>query len=197
MKLRATHLTLVLLAALGGCATQPPALDHFTVLRRVDHFAPPAPAPAVFAPVVHLTEPPRPAPPPVMVTEILRVRGTLGFSFGGVRTDDLDAVDALASRIKALPGLQRVTVTGYADSIGTDRENSLISFRRALFVKALLIARGVPADKIEVSAAGATDFVVDPAACRGGLHARVVCQAPNRRVEVLAVGSVNRLVPGR
>jgi len=90
-----------------------------------------------------------------------------------------------------------ITVTGYADSIGSPLANRRLSLRRALAVKALLIARGVPVDHINVVGAGADDFLVPPSSCRGSLHAQSVCQAPNRRVEIRLSGTVDVLEPGK
>lgn len=194
-----TFLTTALLTAgllLGGCATVPD-LSHFVVLRTAPQTVPaPPPAPVN---LVRRGPPPAPAPAPVLVSRTVSEHLTVGFPFGGFRPQDstLAVLDALAQKIKALPVLEAVQITGYADSIGTPRDNGILSLWRALAVKALLIARGVPKDKITAMGAGATDFVVSPALCRGNLHARAACQAPNRRVEITVTWAVQILVPGR
>jgi len=190
------------LAILGGCAA-PVNLDHFVVLHPVSQAAGPtvaaSPSPETTAPVnlIRRGPPPAPAPAPVLVDESAYLRQSVQFPFGGFSPQSSGPFDQIAQQALRLHTLKSVTITGYADSIGTPAENQRIALRRALVVKALLIARGVPADKIVVHSAGASDFLVSPAACRGSLHAREVCQAPNRRVVVEVQGSVQALIPGR
>lgn len=59
-------------------------------------------------------------------------------------------------RALALHPQSRLLVLGYADGIGADQYNLLLSFRRAKAVAALLEAERVPASRIAVRAAGST-----------------------------------------
>lgn len=182
-------------STLAGCAS-PIDLSQFTPLSRLTAFDPAA-RPMAAVNLVRRGLPPAPAPGPVWVSQTASVLSVVGFPFGGVRASDLAPIETMAAKIRQLSALDTVTVTGYADSIGSSAENQRVSLRRALFVKALLIARGVPAEKIRVAGAGATDFAVSPDTCMGNLHQRAVCQAPNRRALIVATGTVRSLVPGR
>lgn len=182
--------------SLAGCAAAPADLSQFTPMRRVASFTYPTPPSARVVSLVRRGPPPSPAPAPVLVRYRVLARAQVEFPFGGFRADDLASLDHLVAQVRQMRSLDRVTVTGYADNIGSAYENHLISVRRALFIKALLIARGVPAGKIVVRGAGAADFVVNPASCGGNLHAREACQAPNRRAQIVAAGTAQELVPG-
>jgi OOP family OmpA-OmpF porin len=172
-------------------------MRRVTTFAHVDQLGVPRAQPTPAVNLVRRGPPPAPAPAPVWVRQSASAQTVVDFPFGGVRASDLAPIEALASQIKQMHTLDTVTVTGYADSIGSAVANQRLSLRRALFVKALLIARGVPADKITATGAGATDFVVSPATCKGTpLRAQSVCQAPNRRVQITAVGTTQVLVPG-
>lgn len=61
----------------------------------------------------------------------------------------------IADSLKAIDGT--IKITGYASTEGTTKFNKSLSLKRAEAVKKLLTQAGVPADKIEVSGAGATN----------------------------------------
>ena len=61
------------------------------------------------------------------------------------------ALEAQAAWLLRNPDL-RVTIEGHADEAGDDQANLDISQRRALAVRAQLVARGVPAARVEVVA---------------------------------------------
>lgn len=186
-------------AVLSGCAA-PVKLAQFSPMRSVKHVVGlplPVQPPVPTIKLIRRGPPPAPAPTPVWVNKPARAEATAQFPFGGVRVEDPARLDALARRAKSINTLNSVEITGFTDSIGSPRDNLRLSLRRALFVKALLIARGVPADKITVVGAGATQFLVSPDSCHGTLHDQAVCQARNRRVQIDVAGTVRVLVPGR
>lgn len=91
---------------------------------------------------------------------------------------DREVLDVLskAERVESL------RVIGYADRLGTASHNQQLSSRRADAVKQYLVARGVPADAIQVEGRGASDPVAD---CPGNKSPDVIdCLAPNRRVRI-------------
>ncbi len=77
------------------------------------------------------------------------------------------AAAAAAKQNSAAP----VTVTGYASTVGSVAANTLLSQLRAQIVYDELIADGVSASRIIMSATGATSFLVEPVESR-----RVVIQ---------------------
>jgi peptidoglycan-associated lipoprotein len=82
------------------------------------------------------------------------------------------ALDAQAAWLRKHPDLA-VTVEGYADDIGSSRDNLRIAKRRAAAVRGRLILKGVAAARIATVAFGRTHRA---AAC-----AEPACSAHNRR----------------
>lgn len=69
-----------------------------------------------------------------------------------------------------------VTVIGHTDLVGSDDDNDALSLQRAETVKAMLVASGVPAEKVQAAGRGSREPLVPTAAG--------VAEAKNRRVEV-------------
>jgi outer membrane protein OmpA-like peptidoglycan-associated protein len=78
---------------------------------------------------------------------------------------------------------QPIQITGYTDRKGHAAYNQNLSARRAQTVAALLTQNGIAADRIHVSAQGATG---EYQSCEGQLKrsSEIQCLAPNRRVTV-------------
>jgi outer membrane protein OmpA-like peptidoglycan-associated protein len=53
-----------------------------------------------------------------------------------------------------------MTVVGHTDSVGQDYSNLVLSARRAAAVKQALVARGIPADRLQIQAVGVSDPAV-------------------------------------
>ncbi|PXW26644.1 outer membrane protein OmpA [Paraburkholderia caballeronis] len=96
-------------------------------------------------------------------------------------------LDELAARIEAL-NLEVVVATGHTDRIGTVAYNDRLSMRRAQAVKAYLVSKGVPADRIYTEGKGKRNPVTT--GCnQKNRKALIACLAPDRRVEVEVVGT--------
>jgi outer membrane protein OmpA-like peptidoglycan-associated protein len=76
-----------------------------------------------------------------------------------------DSIAHVADIAKASPAL-RLTVIGFASTIGSTTANTLLSRLRAQVVVDELVADGVAADRIDVGAVGATSFALDPVQSR-------------------------------
>jgi outer membrane protein OmpA-like peptidoglycan-associated protein len=107
----------------------------------------------------------------------LRIQGTVLFDFdrAEIRTDAAALLDAVASRLKADPGL-RVVLVGHADAIGSEAYNQRLSERRAAAVFDALLARGASAGQLSTLGKGESE----PAAPNDSPENRAL----NRRVEV-------------
>ena len=97
-------------------------------------------------------------------------------------------LDQTAAKLAAY-NLEVVNVKGYADSQGLPAGNQALSEKRADAVKSYLVSKGIDAGKIKAAGFGASNYVVDPAACRvarenGRPVSRTVCEAANRRVDI-------------
>ena len=77
--------------------------------------------------------------------------------------------------------LETVIAVGYTDSIGTEKYNLGLSERRANAVKAYLVSKGVPANRIYTEGKGEADPIASNATAAG--------RAKNRRVEIEIVGT--------
>lgn len=96
-------------------------------------------------------------------------------------------LDELAQRIEAL-NLEVVVATGHTDRIGTVAYNDRLSMRRAQAVKAYLVSKGVPADRIYTEGKGKRQPVTTGCNQRNR-KALIACLAPDRRVEIEVVGT--------
>lgn len=94
-------------------------------------------------------------------------RSTVFFGSWSALIDDpaRAAIGHIASLAKANPSL-KLTVVGYASTIGSAEANTLLSRLRAQMVVDELVADGVPADHITVGSVGATNFAIDPVQSR-------------------------------
>jgi OOP family OmpA-OmpF porin len=96
---------------------------------------------------------------------------------------DLDAVVAAVQDADMIHG---VIITGHADRIGPAPYNEKLALRRAEAVKAYLVSKGIPAERIQAQSDGVSDPLVT---CTGIRSKRklIRCLAPNRRVDIEAL----------
>ena len=81
----------------------------------------------------------------------------------------------------------RVTVRGHADPIGSAESNMVLSEQRASTVARVLSEEGLDAERISIEGVGSAEAVVS-CSTSGSKLARVACNAPNRRVQVVVSG---------
>lgn len=152
----------------GGCLVALGVLAWLCVLRHAPALAaarepPPAlPAPAVVAQIpVPPPAPldPAPAAPLRVQAELDRLLagGRIEFETGSdrLRSDATPLLDAIAAALLSAPELA-VEVEGHTDSRGDPASNRLLSQRRALAVKAYLVARGLDPGRIHSLGSGST-----------------------------------------
>ena len=87
-------------------------------------------------------------------------------------------LDQLVEKIRAA-NLEVAIAVGHTDSMGSDAYNDRLSLRRAEAVKAYLVSKGIPADKVRTEGRGKREPVADNATPEG--------RAKNRRVEVTII----------
>ncbi|WP_223620843.1 OmpA family protein [Lysobacter sp. ESA13C] len=113
------------------------------------------------------------------------------FAFGRAGLDDLQPegraeVARVAKALLDAKDLREVRVTGHTDRIGSDAANQSLSRERAETVRRLLIAEGVPAQRISAEGRGESEPVVGHCEAAKGRDALIACLQPNRRVEISA-----------
>jgi OOP family OmpA-OmpF porin len=146
---------------------------------------PPKPAPVVAPPPPAPTpEPAAPPPPPPPKFEKVTLEAAKTFEFNSAKLGpETPKLDEVVSTLQAQPEMPNIKVTGYTDRIGSDKYNMKLSQDRADAVKARLVEKGIPADKIEAVGMGKANPIVP---CEGikKRKALIECLAPNRRVEL-------------
>ncbi|PLZ02269.1 hypothetical protein CY652_11045 [Burkholderia sp. WAC0059] len=127
-------------------------------------------------------------PPPPPVAQVLRLSADALFAFDRGSAPDIlpggraEIADA-AARLRS-SRFSRIEVRGYTDRLGSPGYNLQLSRRRAAAVKALLVADGLPADRIDAVGRGAADPVSQ---CGNALPrpSLIDCLQPDRRVEIV------------
>ena len=86
--------------------------------------------------------------------------------------------------------IETIIDIGHTDRIGSATYNQKLSLRRADSVKAYLVSKGVPANRIFTDGKGKTQPVTKPGECRGPKTRKVIaCLQPDRRVEIEVIGT--------
>ena len=110
----------------------------------------------------------------------------LFFDAGSARLSahSLAILDNAARAIETLDA-RRIELVGHSDRVGSRRANLALSRRRAEAVKAALVERGVPAERLIVTALGedrplleTADDVAEPQNRRVELVMLVICRSP-------------------
>lgn len=126
------------------------------------------------------------APAPAPVPKIALEQRTIYFDFNkaALSKESTQKLDALVGIIQSSKGIQRATVLGYADEIGSKDYNLALSQKRADAVQQYLASRvSIPTNVLMVGGKGATDSVTS---CPKTLKRkeRINCLAKDRRVEI-------------
>ena len=122
-----------------------------------------------------MAEPPRPAPASVRQSITIQAEALFDFDKSVVKPDGKRELDQAAAKMSGVD-VEMVIATGHTDSIGTEAYNQKLSERRANAVKAYLVSKGVPANKITTLGKGETQPVATNKTKEG--------RAKNRRVDV-------------
>ena len=144
--------------------------------------------------VAQAPTPPAPAAPvaPAITSQKVTYQADTLFDFDKaiLKPAGKAKLDELASKIEGM-NLEVAVATGYTDKIGSDKYNDRLSLRRAQAVKAYLVSKGVPANKIYTEGKGKRNPVKTDCNQKNR-KALIACLAPNRRVEVEIVGTTNK-----
>ena len=143
-----------------------------------------APAPAPKAAVA-------PAPAPKAAVAPVAAPAKITYAADAFFAFDKSVVQAagkakLEDLVSKLTGtdIEVVVATGHTDSVGTEAYNQKLSMRRANAVKAFLVSKGIPADRVFTEGKGESKPVASNKTSEG--------RAKNRRVDVEVVGNRNK-----
>jgi outer membrane protein OmpA-like peptidoglycan-associated protein len=121
---------------------------------------------------------------PQAITVEFEAEPLFSFDRFNIRADQRRKLDELVGQLKRTT-YETVMVVGHADRIGTEPYNQKLSERRAASVKAYLVRKGVPANKIAAEGRGKTEPITKSEDCpQKTRKALIVCYVPDRRVEV-------------
>jgi len=106
-----------------------------------------------------------------------------------LRPASRDALDEFVGKIKGLDS-QNLLAVGYADRMGSDAANQVLSQQRADAVKTYLVGKGVTSDRVRVSAKGETQPAIAANQCTDASNAKnIACLQPDRHVSVEVSGT--------
>lgn len=138
------------------------------------------------APAPKVAEAPPPAPEPKVVSQKVSFASQDLFDFNRtqLKPEGKEKLDRLADELK---GAQYDTImaTGYTDRIGNKSYNQKLSEQRAEAVRAYLVTRGIPANRIRAEGKGESEPVTAANQCQGMKTEELAnCLQADRRVEV-------------
>ncbi|NYT79520.1 OmpA family protein [Alcaligenaceae bacterium] len=117
---------------------------------------------------------------PTATKVVLNADTFFDFDKSTIKPEGRQILDQVASQANTI-NLETLIATGHTDSIGTEAYNMGLSERRANSVKAYLLSKGIPSDRIYVEGKGE----LQPRASNATREGR----AQNRRVEIEIVGT--------
>ena len=153
---------------------------HAAVPAPVAQYVAPAPAPVVMAAA---------APLPVYERVAFDANVLFDSDKSALRPAGRDKLDAFVSNIRGLES-QNIMAIGYADRMGTDASNQVLSQQRVDTVKAYLIGKGIASNRVQTSARGETRPTTLAGDCKDAKNAtNIACMQPDRHVFIEVSGT--------
>lgn len=144
------------------------------------------------APVAQYVAPaPGPAPAPLPVWEKVTFDANVLFDSdkSALRPAGRDKLDQFVTKIHGLDS-QSIMAIGYADRMGTDASNQILSQQRVDVVKAYLVSSGIASNRVQTRAKGETQPTTYAGECKDANNPKnVACMQPDRHVFIEVSGS--------
>jgi OmpA-OmpF porin, OOP family len=100
-----------------------------------------------------------------------------------------DTLDQFVNKLHGLDS-QSIFAIGYADRMGTDADNQVLSQQRVDTVKAYLVGQGIAPSRVQTSAKGETRPTTFAGECKDANNPKnVACMQPDRHVFIEVSGS--------
>ncbi|MCL2309784.1 MAG: OmpA family protein [Proteobacteria bacterium] len=133
---------------------------------------------------------PTPTPPAATVRKIsLASKALFDFDKAVLKPEGKAAIDReIIAKLPELSKIELALVTGHTDRIGSNAYNQKLSERRAEAVRAYLVSKGVPTDRIESLGMSLKQPVTGNKCQQKNRKQLIACLAPDRRVEVEVKG---------
>lgn len=122
-------------------------------------------------------------PDQVAVSVTFEAEPLFNFDKSFVRGDQRRVLDEFVASLAGAE-YESIDAVGYADRIGPEAYNQKLSERRAEAVKAYLMAKGIPGNKIRTEGRGETETLTGEACSGMKGTALIGCLQPDRRVDV-------------
>jgi OOP family OmpA-OmpF porin len=153
---------------------------HAQVPAPVAQYVAPIPAPVVMA---------KAAPLPVYERVAFDANILFDSDKSALRPAGRDKLDAFVSNIRGLNS-QSIMAIGYADRMGTDADNQVLSQQRVDAVKDYLVGKGIASNRVQTSARGETQPTTFAGECKDANNAtNVACMQPDRHVFIEVSGT--------
>ncbi len=152
----------------------------------------PASAPVAAAPVVYAAAPVvYAAAAPLAVYETVSFDANIMFDSdkSALRPAGQAQLDQFVDKIHGLD-TQSIVAVGYADRMGEDSANQVLSRQRVDSVRTYLVGKGVAWDRVQTSAKGESRPTTYAGECKDANNAKnVACMQPDRHVFIEISGS--------
>jgi len=153
---------------------------HAAVPAPVAQYVAPAPAPVVMAAA---------APLPVYERVAFDANVLFDSDKSALRPAGRDKLDAFVSNIRGLES-QSIMAIGYADRMGTDASNQVLSQQRVDTVKSYLVGKGIASNRVQTNAKGETQPTTALGDCKDANNpTNVACMQPDRHVFIEVSGT--------
>ena len=168
---------------------------HAEAVGPVARYVAPAVQPAYVAPVVQPLADAQPAPvavapaAPVYEKVVFDAKVLFDSNRSALLPAGRDTLDQFMARIDGLDA-ESIVAVGYADRMGSEGSNQILSEERVQTVKAYLVGKGIAASRVKTSAWGETRPDTASADCKEANTVKnVACMQPDRHVFIQVSGN--------
>ncbi len=122
---------------------------------------------------------------PITMAASLSSDGLFAYGKANLEPQGIYGLDAFVVQLKGKQ-VQKITVIGHTDRLGSAAGNRTLSEKRAAAVKNFLVSKGVNQNVIQTSGVGSAQPKTTAVQCNGVAQGAslIACLAPDRRVDI-------------